>query len=154
MKPIKYVLKQCLPGGRRKATLKCHDPCGHSSSVQREDLQVLPPLSVFKCWLFIYLCFGHTTLLEGLQFPDLGSNPGPSAMKVHNPSHWTAREFPFPPLSIITSLSLKGIFHTCFLVFVTYLHITPVTQTKNYFCYNHPADKETKTQRTSVTCPK
>lgn len=53
------------------------------------------------------------------------------------------------PLSIIISLSLQSVFHTCFLIFVSDLHITPVKQVdQELFYYNHPADKETKTQRT------
>lgn len=41
-----------------------------------------------------HFVFGYTVWLVGFQFPDQGSNPGPSAVSAQRPNHWIAREFP------------------------------------------------------------
>ena len=48
----------------------------------------LPLLFVF------FLCFGCTVQLLGSQFPDLGLNLGPLAVRLWHPEHWPARELP------------------------------------------------------------
>ena len=39
--------------------------------------------------------FGHTAC--GILVPRPGIEPGPLAVKVRSPDHWTSREFPAPP---------------------------------------------------------
>lgn len=49
----------------------------------------------FFPFLFVFfLCFGCTVQLLGSQFPDLGLNLGPLAVRLWHPEHWTASELP------------------------------------------------------------
>lgn len=44
--------------------------------------------------LYYFYFLGCTMQLVGSEFPDLGLNPRPSAMRVWSPNHWTVREVP------------------------------------------------------------
>ena len=44
--------------------------------------------------LYYFYFLGCTMQLVGSEFPDLGLNPRPSAMRVWSPTHWTVREVP------------------------------------------------------------
>ena len=51
-----------------------------------------PQAEVFFVCLFV--CFGLCHMACGILVPRPGIEPGPSAVRVWSPNHWTAREVP------------------------------------------------------------
>ena len=57
-------------------------------------LSYLDQLSSFLAQYTINLFFKPCHIAFGILVPQPGIKPEPSAVKVQNPNHWTAREFP------------------------------------------------------------
>ena len=60
--------------------------------------------SLIFAFLFFSPLWSHHAAC-GMLAPQPGTEPGPSAVKVRSPNHWTAREFPLHPSSEESSVS-------------------------------------------------
>ena len=63
------------------------------TSVHTKTCRLIFATALFFKFLFIYLFWLCLTACEIL-IPRPGIEPGPSAVKVQSPNHWTAREYP------------------------------------------------------------
>ena len=64
-------------------------PCSGSAESQPLDLSVL-----YSWTFFLFFCFWPRHMACGIIIPQPGIEPGPLAVKVWSPNHWTARECP------------------------------------------------------------
>ena len=66
---------------------------------KREESTSCVFFSVFFVCLFFYFFWPCHVACRILAPQGPGIEPKPSAVKVRSPNHWTAREFPAPPVS-------------------------------------------------------
>ena len=69
-------------------------------------------------YLFIYLFLWLHCVAWGILVPQPEIEPGPSAVRLQSPSHWTTREFPRKTLNVFKTILVLF----CFCLFVSVSH--------------------------------
>ena len=78
-------------------------------------------LCIFVLMYFFFFFWPHCTAC-GILIPWPGIQPGPMAVKVQSPNHWTAREFP----NILFLLFTIHVFFLVCCILYLYLSISPI----------------------------